>query len=630
MSPLLDRMRDQVRTLHDSIRTERAYWQWARQFLCFPGSGIRPRWARRSGRGQEVLRFPPGTRSAARVDRPFLGRPSLDSPRGRADGCPSSDLQKVLPLACDDPSRGARVSPSPRSWGSAPGCGPLGPGSGPLVSRSLAPSCGPPMISPSKLHANRANARKSTGPKSHAGKGRASRNAVTHGMTSQPGEPTAAYREALAEWVGDLQPRGIAERTLAERACRAAWNLRRCDRFEDATSFKRDRDAGEEYELAEAKRAEAVGRRLIAGEGAEDLEDGGHRATGASSASGEDPALIVAELRRSSAGVEWLLARWGELARALKAPGGWTSDQMGAAVRLLGLRPEAAIGHPILGRLVPRSAALEGPPGGGSWFGHPGLEGALDAAEEADRRGLEDPLTVWLDCVAAVSARTRGGSDSGTPDRKRLHALVRSEREKLARVLRRVLKARAAEDLAGAADRAAFEESRSLSLCLRYATAASRDLHRAIRDLARLREEADRDDPDSPQRVADSPDGAESERNVGGRDAVETSSAIASEKLRNEPTEGPGEATREPEDNRPEQAAQPVRTPDPCARTTDLPGNGDRPTSRISRGAGGAAHQTHFRQAGTPAPLGNGDAPRTKIPSGAGVPATAVKWLGLL
>ena len=74
------------------------------------------------------------------------------------------------------------------------------------------------MTTPAKRDANRQNARRSTGPKSAEGKARSSRNAVTHGLTARPapGEPTEAYRANLAEWVADLRPRGIVERTLAE------------------------------------------------------------------------------------------------------------------------------------------------------------------------------------------------------------------------------------------------------------------------------------------------------------------------------------------------------------------------------------------------------------------------------
>ncbi len=390
------------------------------------------------------------------------------------------------------------------------------------------------MISPEKRDANRNNARKSTGPRTDAGKARSSRNAVTHGLTAQPGEPTEAYREALAEWVDDLQPRGIVERTLAERACRAAWNLRRCDRYEDATAFRRDRDAGESYELAEAVRVEAIGRRLLAGLIPVDPDPDGDAAPRTAWPGDEAPALLVAELRRSSAGVGWLMARWGELARALKAPGGWGTSQGLVAVRLLGLRPDQAAEHPVIGRILPRSTELEGPPGGGSWFEHPAMHGALDAAAEAEGRGMGEAGTIWLDCVRAVATRAVVGTEAA--DRKRLAALVRSEREKLARVLRRVVTARAAEDRAGAADRAMFEESRSLSLCLRYATAASRDLHRAIRDLAKLREDGERDDPDSPQPPPQAGDGSDLGPHEGEPGAIENAPACPSVNFQNEAT----------------------------------------------------------------------------------------------
>jgi hypothetical protein len=369
------------------------------------------------------------------------------------------------------------------------------------------------MISPEKREANRINSRKSTGPKSVEGKARSARNAVTHGLTSQPGEPTEAYREALAEWVGDLKPKGIVERTLAERACRAAWNLRRCDRHEDATSAKRNRDAAESYDLTEAARVEAVGWRLITLPVAGETDE-------------VDPAALVAELRRTEAGVSWLLARWSELGRALKEPGGWGEAHRFMAVRLLGLRLESAGDHPAIGRIMPRSIE---PSGGGSWFDNPALKGSLEAAVKAGEQGLGDPKELWLDCVRAVVGRGRVDAESGTADAKRLGALVRSERSKLARLMRRVLKERAAEDRAGAADRAMFDESKSLSLCIRYATAASRDLHRSISDLAKLREAGEDEGRD---------DGSEPPPSSG-PGAGEDSPSCVGAKLRNEATDTP-------------------------------------------------------------------------------------------
>jgi len=41
MSQLLDQMRDRIRTLHYSIRTEDAYVLWAKQFILLSVRGVR-------------------------------------------------------------------------------------------------------------------------------------------------------------------------------------------------------------------------------------------------------------------------------------------------------------------------------------------------------------------------------------------------------------------------------------------------------------------------------------------------------------------------------------------------------------------------------------------------------------
>lgn len=318
-------------------------------------------------------------------------------------------------------------------------------------------------------------------------------------MTSQEVPPGPAYEAALAEWTSDLKPRGVLERTLVERACRAAWTLRRCDRHQDATAARRDRDAPEAFDLDEAHRAEALGRRLLALIDEETPGDGEHSREHDAPEAG-DPALLVAELRRTAAGASWMVQRWTDLGKALGETDGWDTSHARVAGRLLGLRDEAARAHPLLSRVESRAIAAEAP-GGGSWFDHPGMHGVVDEAEEAAALGL-DPGLVWRTRLREIAARERGGSEADASLRKALRALVRSEREKLARLVRKTLKARADEDRASAADRAMFDESRSMSLCLRYAGAASRDLHRAIRELARLRESSAEDEDSSSQAPA--------------------------------------------------------------------------------------------------------------------------------
>ncbi len=68
------------------------------------------------------------------------------------------------------------------------------------------------MISAAKLAANRANAQKSTGPRTRAGKLRSSQNARRHGLFAPP-EPDAEQRIAeLARTIADPHPllRGLA------------------------------------------------------------------------------------------------------------------------------------------------------------------------------------------------------------------------------------------------------------------------------------------------------------------------------------------------------------------------------------------------------------------------------------
>ena len=92
------------------------------------------------------------------------------------------------------------------------------------------------MTSTAQVEANRANAQKSTGPRTPEGKAVAAQNAVRHGLLAKevvvkgedPGE-FELYRQQMLE---ELAPVGLMEETLAQRIVGLSWRLRRAERLQ--------------------------------------------------------------------------------------------------------------------------------------------------------------------------------------------------------------------------------------------------------------------------------------------------------------------------------------------------------------------------------------------------------------
>ena len=101
----------------------------------------------------------------------------------------------------------------------------------PVFSRVSAPSprraC-----SARRVSANRANARKSTGPRTAAGKRRVAANALRHGLCARfgarlPSESGATFNTFLQELEADLQPRTTLQRALFPQIANLMWRLDR-------------------------------------------------------------------------------------------------------------------------------------------------------------------------------------------------------------------------------------------------------------------------------------------------------------------------------------------------------------------------------------------------------------------
>lgn len=164
------------------------------------------------------------------------------------------------------------------------------------------------MASVRQQNANKANARKSTGPKSEAGKEQSRRNAYKHGLTGDGVVVDEAFEREVAETTAEWRQlfnlvdkhdeivfsemilnRVKLDRARREESCLTAYYMERA-----GSLWKSDREM-EAAELA-AKIA-------------------------------DDPAVIVLRLKKTSHGSDWLIHRWKQLLATLESGKAWTETQ---------------------------------------------------------------------------------------------------------------------------------------------------------------------------------------------------------------------------------------------------------------------------------------------------------------
>ena len=92
------------------------------------------------------------------------------------------------------------------------------------------------MASPAQITANRANAQKSTGPRSVEGKSASRFNALKHGIDAAsiviPGEDPADYDALVAQYQREYQPQSASESFHVDTMIRADWQKRRMQNVE--------------------------------------------------------------------------------------------------------------------------------------------------------------------------------------------------------------------------------------------------------------------------------------------------------------------------------------------------------------------------------------------------------------
>lgn len=94
-----------------------------------------------------------------------------------------------------------------------------------------------------RTRANRANAKKSTGPRTGQGQSRASLNRLLHGLRAStpvlPGEDSSELEDLTRRRTSEMRAEGVIEAFMAERVAVGMWRLRRAERAELGTLASR-------------------------------------------------------------------------------------------------------------------------------------------------------------------------------------------------------------------------------------------------------------------------------------------------------------------------------------------------------------------------------------------------------
>ena len=92
------------------------------------------------------------------------------------------------------------------------------------------------MATAAQINANRANAQKSTGPRSVEGKSASRFNALKHGIDAAsiviPGEDPADYDSLVAQYLHEYRPQSASESFHVDTMIRADWQKRRLETVE--------------------------------------------------------------------------------------------------------------------------------------------------------------------------------------------------------------------------------------------------------------------------------------------------------------------------------------------------------------------------------------------------------------
>ncbi|WP_337176242.1 hypothetical protein [Paludisphaera sp.] len=329
------------------------------------------------------------------------------------------------------------------------------------------------MTTEARARTNRENARKSTGPKTEAGKARCRLNALKHGRRSKavaapvlPQEDAAELGRRIQDWIESYQAVGAVEIDLVTRAAKASWALDRAERHETALLARRVRRAVVSARARRAAKVCDLGRKLL-------YMAGRRIVPGSGPDWADDPAAFVAELKTIPEGAGWLRDRWGEIRCLILADEPWTYLDQFKFIRLMGKQPFDGIDDPALNAVFLAWEAIEEGWGVRFW------------KMMQEHTPYDDPAFSAWRLWRAIAPRP-ADKESGVAH---LLAVVAAEIERLdARIAE--LEAADGDDAVETAERASFSPGDDAERLRRFQACRSRELMRTLDTLNRLRKEA--------------------------------------------------------------------------------------------------------------------------------------------